>query len=42
MQETDFIDKEVLSKWYSANPGGSLHDVYVVEIEAIYSAGIGQ
>ena len=38
MAEVNFIDKDVLAKWYSANPGGSLHDVYIGEIEAIYEA----
>ena len=38
MSEANFIDKDVLAKWYSANPGGSLHDVYIGEIEAVYEA----
>jgi flavin reductase (DIM6/NTAB) family NADH-FMN oxidoreductase RutF len=36
MSESGFIDREVLSKWYNANPGGSFHDVYVAEIEGVY------
>lgn len=32
MTEDSFIDKEVLARWYNSNPGGSLHDIYVVEI----------
>jgi hypothetical protein len=32
MTEEAFIDKEVLARWYNSNPGGSLHDIYVVEI----------
>lgn len=31
-----FIDKEVLRRWYNDHPGGSLHDVYIVEIEDVY------
>ncbi len=37
MKETDFIDKSILSKWYGNKPGGSLHDVYVVEIENVFN-----
>lgn len=36
MKATDFIDNECFEKWYHNQPGGSLHDVYVVEIEAVY------
>ena len=36
MTEDSFIDKEVLKRWYNNQPGGSLHDVYVVEIEEAY------
>ena len=36
MHESSFIDKEVLTRWYNSNPGGSLHDIYIVEIENIY------
>ena len=32
----DLIDKSILEKWYGPQPGGSLHDVYVVEIEGVY------
>ena len=38
MQEANFVDREILSRWYNANPGGSLHDVYVVAIENVYVA----
>ena len=38
MKAEHFLDKEVLERWYNNQPGGSLHDVYVVEIEAVYSA----
>ena len=37
MAEADFIDKSLLSQWYGSQPGGSLHDVYIVEIESLYS-----
>jgi hypothetical protein len=36
MEKTDFIDREILAKWYNDNPGGSLHDVYIAEIEGVY------
>ena len=36
MTEADFIDRSILEKWYGKQPGGSLHDVYVVEIESVY------
>ena len=36
MAAADFIDKSILEKWYGSQPGGSLHDVYVVEIEGAY------
>lgn len=38
MDEENFLDKEVLARWYNDQPGGSLHCVYVVEIEAVYTA----
>ena len=36
MTAANFIDKPILEKWYGPQPGGSLHDVYVVEIEGVY------
>ena len=36
MAEENFVDRSILEKWYGNKPGGSLHDVYVVEIEAVY------
>ena len=39
MDKASFIDKDILAKWYNDNPGGSLHDVYVVEIESVYGIG---
>jgi flavin reductase (DIM6/NTAB) family NADH-FMN oxidoreductase RutF len=37
MDKAGFVDKGILAKWYNDNPGGSLHDVYVVEIESVYT-----
>ena len=31
-----FLDKEQLERWYNDRPGGGLHDVYFLEIEAAY------
>ena len=36
MSAANFIDKSILEKWYGNQPGGSFHDVYVVEIEGVY------
>ena len=36
MAAANFIDKSILKKWYGSHLGGSLHDVYVVEIEGVY------
>ena len=35
-KEAEFLDKEVLARWYNDQPGGSLHTMYVVEIENVY------
>lgn len=35
MQAEEFLDKECLAKWYNDKPGGSLHTLYVVEIENV-------
>ena len=35
--EANFIDKSILAKWYGNQPGGSLHDVCVAEIEGVYA-----
>ena len=32
----DLIDKSILEKWYGPQPGGLLHDAYVVVIEGVY------
>lgn len=31
-----FLDNEVFTRWYNDQPGGSLHTMYVVEIENVY------
>lgn len=36
MRPEEFLDQECLAKWYHDGAGGSLHDVYVVEIEQVY------
>lgn len=33
----DFLDKDALSRWYNDQPGGSLHTMYIVEIEKVYA-----
>ena len=38
MKEADFVDKKVMEQWYNDKPGGSLHSVYVVEIENIFES----
>lgn len=35
MNEANFLDHSILEKWYGAH--GGLHDVYVVEIENVYT-----
>jgi len=37
MSAADFVDRTILEKWYGNKPGGSLHDVYVVEIESVFT-----
>lgn len=37
MEEKNFLDKAVLERWYNDQPGGGLHDIYVVEIEGLYT-----
>jgi len=36
MAAQHFVDKSILERCYSDKPGGSFHDVYVVEIESLY------
>ena len=36
MKPENFLDKEVLERWYNDQPGGSLHRIYVMEIEKVY------
>ena len=38
MKEADFVDKKVMEQWYNDKPGGSLHSVYVVEIENVFES----
>lgn len=35
MQEANFLDQELIDKWYGSH--GGMHDVYVVEIENVYT-----
>lgn len=37
LPEAGFIDKTILERWYGNQPGGSLHDLYICEIENLYS-----
>lgn len=37
MKSDSFIDKSLLERWYNDRPGGGLHDIYIVEIENIYT-----
>ncbi len=37
MEAENFLDKAVLERWYNDQPGGGLHDIYVVEIEGLYT-----
>lgn len=34
----EFLDHSVLERWYNDQPGGSLHTVYVLEIENVYES----
>lgn len=38
MQKTEFLDNKVFDRWYNDQPGGSLHTIYVVEIEKVFEA----
>lgn len=38
MKAGEFLDKACLERWYNDRPGGSLHAVYVAEIENVYEA----
>lgn len=38
MRAEDFLDAESLRQWYNDRPGGSLHTIYVAEIESVYEA----
>ena len=37
MTECDFIDKDILARWYNEKPGGGLHTIYIAEIESVYT-----
>jgi len=36
MKAGEFLDKSCLERWYNDLPGGTLHTVYVAEIENVY------
>ena len=36
LKPTEFLDKAILTRWYNDQPGGSLHTMYVAEIENVY------
>lgn len=36
MAATNFIDQDILDRWYNDKPGGGLHDIYIIEIEQVY------
>jgi flavin reductase (DIM6/NTAB) family NADH-FMN oxidoreductase RutF len=36
LRPEEFLDKEALERWYNDRPGGSLHTVYIGEIENVY------
>lgn len=36
MTESAFLNKEILGKWYNLLPGGSLHDIYIVEVQEAF------
>lgn len=38
MKVSDFVNKKVMEQWYNDKPGGSLHSVYVVEIESVFES----
>lgn len=33
----EFLDQQVLARWYNDQPGGSFHAMYIVEIEKVYT-----
>lgn len=37
MKAENFLDTDSLKRWYNDEPGGSLHTIYVVEIENVYA-----
>ena len=36
LKPAEFLDKAILTRWYNDQPGGSLHTMYVAEIENVY------
>ena len=36
MTAEQFLDQSILAQWYGDHPGGSMHTVYVLEIENVY------
>lgn len=36
IEEADFLDKSVYTRWYNASPGGEHHYVYIVELTNAY------
>ena len=36
MKPEEFLDKACLERWYNDRPGGSMHVMYVAEIEAVF------
>lgn len=36
LRPEEFLDKDALARWYNDKPGGTLHTVYIGEIENVY------
>ena len=36
MKPEEFLDTACLKRWYNDRPGGSMHVMYVAEIEAVF------
>lgn len=41
MQADAFLDSAVRERWYNDRPGGTLHTIYIIEIENIYENAAG-
>ena len=37
MKAENFVEKSLFERFYNDKPGGGLHDIYIVEIENIYT-----